>query len=311
MNESRRTLAVGLFVFIGLVVIGGLLLQFSKGAALFTPTYGLRMLSSGAPGLVENASVQIAGVRVGHVDRIELGAGGRSVIVHLRIEKRYPIQRGAVFRLDQAGFLGDQYVTIVPAVEDGPLLQPGDEVHAEAAFSFQEIARSAGGLIQNVDLTVSNVNQAFARIDATILSQHVLTNLATAVVNFRSLSERSLAAMDTVDRIIRTNAPSIGASVSNLVAFSHDLRDVSGELHALVVTNREEITASLARVRSATERFDSMLADVEAGRGLAGGLLRNEEIVQNISLVSSNLAVASSNLNHRGLWRFLWPPKSK
>ncbi len=311
MNESRRTLAVGLFVFIGLVVIGGLLLQFSKGGALFTPTYELRMLSSGAPGLVQNASVQIAGVRVGHVDRIELGAGGRSVIVHLRIERRYPIQRGAVFRLDQAGFLGDQYVTIVPAAGDGPFLEPGDQVHAEAAFSFQEIARSAGGLIQNVDMTVSNVNQAFARIDETILSQHVLTNLATAVVNFRSLSERSLAAMDTVDRIIRTNAPSIGASVSNLVAFSHDLRDVSGELHALIVTNREEITASLARVRSATERVDAMLADVEAGKGLAGGLLRNEDIVQNIFQVSSNLAVASSNLNHRGLWRFLWPPKSK
>ena len=39
MNESRLEWKVGLFVFMGLVLLGGLLLQFSKGTTFFRSTY--------------------------------------------------------------------------------------------------------------------------------------------------------------------------------------------------------------------------------------------------------------------------------
>ena len=38
MNKARLEWRVGLFVFIGLVVLGGLLLQFSKSASFFRKT---------------------------------------------------------------------------------------------------------------------------------------------------------------------------------------------------------------------------------------------------------------------------------
>ena len=41
MDKSRFEWKVGLFVFIGLVLLAALLLQFSKGTSLFRPTYDI------------------------------------------------------------------------------------------------------------------------------------------------------------------------------------------------------------------------------------------------------------------------------
>jgi hypothetical protein len=35
-------------------------------------------------------------------------------------------------------------------------------------------------------------------------------------------------------------------------------------------------------------------------------LLKNQELSTNVQVMAANLAVASSNLNRLGLWRFLW-----
>jgi hypothetical protein len=56
-----------------------------------------------------------------------------------------------------------------------------------------------------------------------------------------------------------------------------------------------------------------LLAGIQAGKGLAGTLLKNEQLAANVSRVASNLSVTTSNLNRAGLWGVLWrhkPPKT-
>jgi len=62
MNQKRLELKVGLFVLIGLAGIAGLMLKFSKGAALFRPTYALQLTAKNVGGLKPRAAVLMAGV---------------------------------------------------------------------------------------------------------------------------------------------------------------------------------------------------------------------------------------------------------
>jgi hypothetical protein len=48
---------------------------------------------------------------------------------------------------------------------------------------------------------------------------------------------------------------------------------------------------------------------VQAGKGLAGDLLKNEQIATSVSEITSNLSITSSNLNRLGLWGILWQHK--
>ncbi|MBU6399400.1 MAG: MCE family protein [Verrucomicrobia bacterium] len=302
MSQSRLEWKVGLFVLVCLVLLGTLVIEFSKGWTLFKSTYELRLRTTNVGGIKAGAVVLMAGVPVGNVARAELNPDGRSVVVFIEVLSRYPVHRDARFVIEQAGFLGDQYISILPrAIQVPELLKPGEEVACEEPFNLQEVARSAAGLIKRVDETAAKLNEAVSRIDTTFLSEQTLTNLAITVTNFRRLSDRSLATLDGVDALLLTNTPGVNATVSNLTAFSAEIQRVTGQLQQVVATNREAIDRAVKNVESATQRADNMLQALQAGKGLAGSLLNNEQLKADLSLMASNFTVLSSNLNKFGL----------
>ena len=47
-------------------------------------------------------------------------------------------------------------------------------------------------------------------------------------------------------------------------------------------------------------------SNLQAGQGVAGTLLQNNQLAGNVQVVASNLVIATSNLNRLGLWGILW-----
>src|SRR5437762_13228085 len=106
MSHPRLEWKVGLFVFIGLALLAGLLLEFSKGLSLFRPTYQIYLRAENIGGLKPRADVLMSGVQVGTVSAIQLAPDGKSVTITLRLYKKYEIHKDADFIIDQSGFLG-------------------------------------------------------------------------------------------------------------------------------------------------------------------------------------------------------------
>jgi hypothetical protein len=52
-----------------------------------------------------------------------------------------------------------------------------------------------------------------------------------------------------------------------------------------------------------------MVSDINAGKGLAGKLVKDERMAADLSLIMSNLTVLSSNINNKGLWSVIRKPK--
>ena len=121
MDKSRLETKVGLFVFIGLALLAALLIQFSKGTSLFRGTYELRLHAGNVGGLKQRAGVLLAGVQVGSVSDIKLANDGKSVTILLNIYKENKIYHDARFVIEQSGFLGDQYVSIIPTTNSPPV----------------------------------------------------------------------------------------------------------------------------------------------------------------------------------------------
>src|SRR5437016_2884314 len=131
MNETRFAVKVGIFVALGILLVAALLLVFSKGLNLFTPTYELRLRSPTVGGLKNRAAVLLNGVSIGNVVGTEVAPDGRGVIVLARINAKYAIHADARFAIEQIGFLGDQFVAIYQQESKGPILPPGAEVPVE------------------------------------------------------------------------------------------------------------------------------------------------------------------------------------
>jgi phospholipid/cholesterol/gamma-HCH transport system substrate-binding protein len=187
MKESRLQWKVGLFVLICLLLTAGLVILFNKSISLRS-TYSLRMKTTNVGLLMSKAAVVMSGVRVGTVDDVRLDPEGRTVTVILKIFRRYAIHADARFAIDQIGFLGDQFVAIIPRENKAPLLKNHDEVVCEEPFNLQELARSGVGLVKRVDETVHKLNDVITRIDEVVLSQQTLTNLTSVAtsIGFRA-----------------------------------------------------------------------------------------------------------------------------
>jgi phospholipid/cholesterol/gamma-HCH transport system substrate-binding protein len=307
MSQKRLEWKVGAFVVVCLTVLGLLALNFSKGLTFFTTTYTLRLRTTNVGGIKKEASVLMAGVPVGSVTGAELSPEGTNVIVYLKILDRYRIHGDAVFTIDSMGFLGDQYVAIIPGRNEKPALKDGDEVICREPFNFQEVARSALGFIQRIDDTAKKLDSALTRVEQRVLNEETLTNLSATIGNFRLVSERALATVDKIDRLVQSNAPPIGVTASNLALFSHQLSDLATNLQDVLTTNKADLTGAVKNIESSTEMMKSLLSDLQAGKGLAGSLLKDEKLSVGVSQLVSNLTTLSSNLNRHGL---LWKPRT-
>jgi phospholipid/cholesterol/gamma-HCH transport system substrate-binding protein len=309
MDKRRLEIKVGLFVFIALVILGVVLLQFSKGTSWFRPNYNLYLTARNVGGLKVRATVLMAGVQVGTVSDIRLNPSGTNVTITLRIYRAYVVRKDARFLIEQSGFLGDQFVAVMPTLNEGPVFEPEEHAQAEPPFNMQEVARSAQGFIVRIDETARKLNDAIVDVRRLLLNEQTLTNLSVAADNMRLASDRALLAVDGVNTLIATNSPSIAVAVSNVVFFSRQINDFGDAFGSALATNSAEFTVAVKNVQSSTVVLKSLLDDVQSGKGLAGNVLRNDELAMNFQRIAGNLAITTSNLNRLGLWGILWSRK--
>jgi phospholipid/cholesterol/gamma-HCH transport system substrate-binding protein len=309
MDSKRLELKVGLFVFIGLALLAVAVIQFSKGASLFRGTYALRLHAVNVGGLKERAGVLLAGVQVGSVSAIKLADNGKSVTILLSIYKDCKIFHDARFVIEQSGFLGDQYVSIIPTTNSLPYLTNNADVDCQEPFNLQEVARSASGFIQRIDETAKKLDASVSDLQRVVLNDQTLTNFSVAVGNLRTFTEQAMGTIGDINSIIATNGSQASLAVSNIVLFSQQLNGLAGSADALIATNGMEISVAVKNIESSTEILTNLMADLQSGKGLAGTILQNQELSTNVQTIASNLSVTTSNLNRLGLWGVLWAHK--
>jgi phospholipid/cholesterol/gamma-HCH transport system substrate-binding protein len=314
---KRLEFKVGVFVAIGLGIIAALMLVFSHGLSFSRPTYEIKMKAETVGGLKRQAPVLLAGVQVGTVSDIDLAPDGKAVLLTLKIDKKINIHNDAKFSIDALGFLGDQFIAIRPQRNEGPLLQGGETVLGEPPFDLQEVARASLGFIHRVDETAQRLNSAIKRIDEVVLAQTNLLSLSETIHNFRTVSESAIVTVEQIGTLFRTNEVAIGGAVSNLSHFSTQLNSVASKLDETVDTNRVTFTAAMNNLETASRSLTNLLAEVESGKGLAGSLIKDPELKNDLTATLANtrelafhLNVLSSNINNKGIWRSLWKPKT-
>lgn len=297
---------VGLFVAIGLILLAILVIQFSKGTSLFRGTYTLRLHAVNVGGLKVKSGVLLSGVQVGSVDEIHLAPDSKSVTILLRVYKDFPIYHDARFVIEQAGFLGDQYVAVIPTTNAPPTLADGQDVECQEPFDLQEVARSAAGFINRLDGTAKKLDEAVTDLRAQVLNAQTLSSFGASITNLRVFTEQAIGTIKGINDVISTNGTQISLAMSNVVYFSTELTRLASSAQDVLATNGDNLTAATKNLSDISVTAKQLAADIQAGRGLAGEVLQSPELATNVQLLAANLAITSSNLNVHGLWGILW-----
>ena len=137
MEGRRLETLVGLFVLVGIACLGYLALRLGKLELLGRRGYAIRAVFGSVEGLKRSAPVEIAGVEVGTVERIELDR--YRAVVRLRIEAPIDLQEDAIASIRTKGLIGEKYVAITPGASE-KLVKPGGTLReTEDAVEIEQL----------------------------------------------------------------------------------------------------------------------------------------------------------------------------
>jgi phospholipid/cholesterol/gamma-HCH transport system substrate-binding protein len=125
LNYTRTEVLVGLFVLIGLACLGYLAIKLGKLEVMGSSGYNIYADFSTVAGLKLGDPVEIAGVRVGRVEKIRL-ADDRARL-EMRIDQSVKLQDDVIASVRARGLIGDKFVLITPGASD-KIIPPGGKI---------------------------------------------------------------------------------------------------------------------------------------------------------------------------------------
>jgi virulence factor Mce-like protein len=264
MNRHERGLEfkVGAFVFVGLSILAGLVVQFGRLGEGFKKTYPLTVRFTDASGLLKGSNVLLAGAKIGRVaDRPHLVKEGQGVAVPLRIYDFVKIPVGSAIRVGSSGLLGDRFVTVTaPPGKATAYIAPNTFVDGTRESGMNDITREGGQLVTDLRGTLQKIDAAVTRLNEEALSAGNMANLKASFEHLNQATDSLAESSKKLDGVIDKADSTIGSA-----------KKAADDLQLSMVEARKVF-------ESATE-----------GKGLLATMLTNEDLANDLRALIGNL----------------------
>jgi phospholipid/cholesterol/gamma-HCH transport system substrate-binding protein len=125
VNHSRTDLLVGIFVLAGIICLGYLAIRLGKLELFGNSGYVVYADFASVAGLKLGDPAEIAGVKVGKVESLNL-AGDRARVA-IRLEPQVVLQDDVIASVRARGLIGDKFILITPGASD-KTIAPGGKI---------------------------------------------------------------------------------------------------------------------------------------------------------------------------------------
>lgn len=313
-SDKKTEMLVGLFVFVGLLLLGGLILQFGRVREVFKDTYHLRVAFPNAAGIKDGSPVFLGGSRVGKVDKKpQLNDTFTGVIVDLELFKDVMIPADATFAVGSAGLMGDALVEIKPTGKKTDVFLPHDYdviIDGEQSGSLNDLQSTAKSVGEKVDVVLDDVRvglkdirTAMAKVNQGALSDSTIQNFKDSIehlhntlkrVDDKVLGDENAQNLKGALADLKDAAASFKNASKNIEESSKRLGPMFDKLDpAIARADKVMATAdeSLQSIKKAADSFATAAQNVTSGKGLLGALMNDQRLMSDFRDLIYNFKV--------------------
>lgn len=140
MNMVKLEMMVGSFMLIGILCLGYVSIKLGKMEIMGGDFYSVTARFDSVSGLKPGATVEVAGVEVGKVDRIALDPkSGDQALAYLKIKSGVKITDDVIASIRTSGIIGDKFIKLRPGGSD-KMLKNNDMIReTESAIDIEEL----------------------------------------------------------------------------------------------------------------------------------------------------------------------------
>src|SRR6184192_3920079 len=264
MNRHERGLEfkVGIFVFVGLAMLGALLVQFGRLGEGFKTYYTITVRFSDASGVLKGTDVLLAGARIGKVaGGPKLLKEGDSVAVPLKIYDYIKIPEGTKFTVGSSGLLGDRFVNVtMPPGPPTAYLPPNAYDNGARETGIDDLTRTGGALVNDLRGTVQKIDTTVDRLNQDTLSSANMENLKSSMEHLNQATSALAESSKKLDGVIEQADSAMGSA-----------KKAADNLQSAIGDARTAL-------RSATQ-----------GKGLVAALLNDQQLANDLHALITNL----------------------
>jgi len=297
-RENAVKLRVGVFVVLALLTFLGLIYALGARARLFESRYTIHAEFTEVGGLVEGATVRLAGVQIGRVTAVTLpGQPGGKVRVDLTLARRFSdrIRKNSVARIETQGLLGDKIVEITVGDTTAPPLAPGEVLASRDPADFSRIISAGAETAKNVAELAISLRETADKVN----QSKIIENAAATVGKLGNVVDQVEHGRGWAHALLYEEPVAL-RRVNELIATTQTLIDrVEKGQGAVGVLVSPEGTASAKRFVAAMDRISVMVEHPEREQGLLPGLLfdpKYRPILDDLKTVAHNLREVSDRV---------------
>jgi len=297
-RENAEKLRVGVFVILAILTFLGLIYALGARARLFESRYTIHAEFTEVGGLLEGATVRLAGVQIGRVTAVTLpGQPGGKVRVDLTLARRFSdrIRKNSVARIETQGLLGDKIVEITVGDATSPPLAPGEMLVSRDPADFGRIISAGAETAKNVAELAISLKETADKVN----QSKIIENAAATVNKLGNVVDQVEHGRGWAHALLYEEPVAL-RRVNDLIASTQTLIDrVEKGQGAVGVLFSPEGTASAKRFVAAMDRISRMVEHPESEQALLPGLLfdpKYRPILDDLKTVAHNLREVSDRV---------------
>ena len=333
-NLGFSQLRVGIFVLFGLAILAFLILNATGEFNPFEKKLHLKVRFADADGLREGAEVQLAGVHIGKVTKVNLlppdsaedakveavmavdqNLGGRPIAERIRTDSTAQLVATSLLA-------NDKMINIAPGTQKGSAVTENQVIEATQAMSINKLTETGNELLEQINKLSVPANEILNKANrgegtlGRIVNDESLYKNLDATVGETKLTLAKL--QNTIDKVNRgegsaaklLNDPqlynNLNSTVARLESISNDLRAGRGTAGKLLSDDAlyndtraaiADLRVSAEKINGITDDLKSITTDLKAGKGSAGKLLTDEQLYDDTRATLTKLNSSADKFN--------------
>ncbi len=276
MKSKSQKIRLGIFIFIGLVLLVGMVLILSiEKYFKEKDIYYIKYENVSVSGLDAGSAVKYLGVHIGSVEKIEINPENISqIIVTIGVRHGTPIKQDVVADISTIGITGLKIIELRGGTQDAPLLKPGGYIKPGRSLT-EEITGKAEVIAEKIELVLNNLikftdpvnqNKIWTLRDKSqsvlnrlnhILTwtkprlENILTNLDTSMTNLAYASKSARFTLQTIESVARSD------TLKNTL---RNIAEVAEKLNKANIYNLDEdLNFAVDRLNHLLEQMDLLV----------------------------------------------------
>lgn len=298
--KNKRTVMVGLFVTIGIIILIVGVFTLGGQRQVFTPSMTVSAVFDNVNGLQKGDNVWFSGVKVGTVKEIRFH-GTSQVLVEMHIEKsaQQYIRADSKARISSEGFIGNKLVVLFDGSQSSPPVAGGEVLQTETAINTDDMMATLQRNNNNLAAITSDLRMVSERLangegslGALIKDDQFYRELQNTVVNLQKAARNSQIFTSSIaDYASQLHKP--GTIANDLV---NDTVVMSRLKNSMVQVNdaAASIKAFSSQMKNTADQLSMNLNDDDSPLGV---LLNDQQTAEDLRNLIGNLRVSSIRLD--------------